>query len=377
METRLAYDRVGSVRTFDEDGRLHVEATPISKANICEYLGREIPNSETIGLLPEQRYRLYRDPEELKKAADSFNRLQVLETHETVSAKDPKRDLVIGATGESAKFDAPYLTNSMVIWDDAAIERIKAGTQREISSSYAYTADMTPGEIDGESYDGRMTNIRGNHVALVVKGRAGPDVLVADSELKTEKEPEMAENDSKDDRDEDKREDEKAEDGLAEGLKSLLGENASDDLIASILALVGGKPGEDDDPTTQLDAPPPAPPLVRDPNAQDSALEPRFSKADVDRLIDEKLRANDAKHHAMDAALQDVRPLVGEVHAKDSAEAIYGYALRQIGIDPKGINLAGMKALVQTKRANLQMQAAPMAMDSGLSTFGVTPPKKL
>jgi hypothetical protein len=41
---------------------------------------------------------------------------------------------------------------------------------------------MTPGNTpDGEAYDGRMTNILGNHLATVEVGRSGPDVVVADS----------------------------------------------------------------------------------------------------------------------------------------------------------------------------------------------------
>jgi hypothetical protein len=37
---------------------------------------------------------------------------------------------------------------------------------------------MTPGTIDGEHFDGRMLDIRGQHVALVAVGRAGPGVTV-------------------------------------------------------------------------------------------------------------------------------------------------------------------------------------------------------
>ncbi len=40
---------------------------------------------------------------------------------------------------------------------------------------------MTPGSYNGEAYDGVMRDIAGNHVALVVQGRAGADVLVNDS----------------------------------------------------------------------------------------------------------------------------------------------------------------------------------------------------
>ncbi len=54
--------------------------------------------------------------------------------------------------------------------------------QREISSSYRYRLDMTPGEYEGEAYDGVMRDIVCNHVAIVPSGRAGPDVFVYDSQ---------------------------------------------------------------------------------------------------------------------------------------------------------------------------------------------------
>jgi len=50
-----------------------------------------------------------------------------------------------------------------------------------LSAGYYYTADMTPGTYEGVAYDGVMRNIRFNHVALVVEGRAGSDVVVGDS----------------------------------------------------------------------------------------------------------------------------------------------------------------------------------------------------
>src|SRR5215475_3288873 len=69
----VAFDR-GSARSYDAEGRLHVHTTNISKANVCPYIGREIPNSEALGLDPDKVYRLLRHPDELRAAAPSFNR---------------------------------------------------------------------------------------------------------------------------------------------------------------------------------------------------------------------------------------------------------------------------------------------------------------
>ena len=46
---KLAFDRA-SVRTKDIDGRLHISLANISKANVCPYLGSEIPGGEELGL---------------------------------------------------------------------------------------------------------------------------------------------------------------------------------------------------------------------------------------------------------------------------------------------------------------------------------------
>lgn len=178
---KLALDAGASVRSYDGDGRLHVSRTPISKANVCPYLGREIPNSEALGLQPDKIYQLLRAPEELSKAAPTANNLQLLYQHKPVTAADPSKELTVGSTGTDAEFEAPYLYNSLVVWDKDAIGGIESNEQKELSAGYYYRADMTPGTYEGVPYDGVMRDIRFNHVALVVEGRAGSDVVVGDS----------------------------------------------------------------------------------------------------------------------------------------------------------------------------------------------------
>lgn len=175
----LAFDR--SVRSRDAQGFLHVAVSNISKACVNPYLGREIPGCEALGLDPERVYQLYRDPGELAKAAASFNNLPLMAGHIEVNAEDPHQDRIVGSTGTDAQFRAPYLQNSLVIWDKGAIERVESREQVELSCAYRYVAEMVPGVIDGVRFDGRMTEIQGNHVALVEAGRAGPDVVVGDS----------------------------------------------------------------------------------------------------------------------------------------------------------------------------------------------------
>jgi hypothetical protein len=170
---------------FDADGRLHLALVNISRACVNEYLGSEIPGYEALGLNPGKLYRLYRDPEELAKAAPTFNNLQVLSRHVPVDVADHQPNLVCGSTGTDAQFVAPFLQNSLVIWTSAAIEGIENDTKKELSSAYRYRPVMEPGTADGEHFDGRMTEIIGNHVALVSEGRCGPSVVVADQARST------------------------------------------------------------------------------------------------------------------------------------------------------------------------------------------------
>lgn len=175
----LAFDK--SVRSYDHFGRLRVEMANISKANVCEYIGSEIPDFEELGLDPKKMYKLFRDPDELKKAAATFNGIPLLDTHIASTAWDHPFGKVVGTTGTDATFNTPYLQNSLFVWTTNAIQGIETDEQRELSPAYGYRADMTPGKFEGETYHGVMRGLIGNHVALVMEGRTGSDVIVGDS----------------------------------------------------------------------------------------------------------------------------------------------------------------------------------------------------
>lgn len=178
----LAMDKE-TVRNFDDFGRMHVEMTHISKATINPYLGREIPKWEELGLSPDRIYYLLRDPVELAKSVPTWNKIPLLIKHIGHSSQTPVKEYVVGTLGESAQFAPPYLDNTLCVWDGGAIAGIETDKQKEISCSYSYVADMTPGEFEGKRHDGVMRNIIGNHAALVIRGRAGADVVVGDSQL--------------------------------------------------------------------------------------------------------------------------------------------------------------------------------------------------
>lgn len=364
----LAFDRA-SVRTIDANGRLQISRTNISKANVNAYYGREIPGSEELGLEPNKLYRLWRHPDELRKAAKTFNNIPVLSKHIPDFPTDPPNEFRVGVTHSNAEFDGTYLTVGMSIWDNSAIAGIESGEQRELSASYMYVADMTPGVTpDGEPYDGVMRDIFGNHEALVPDGRAGPDVLVADSlppELNHMRKHKVA--------------------AIRATLKPLLAQDA--DLEAEVrkalLALdeaekedeKENKPADDED-CDEKDKKKTADDEDDDEDKdkkktaedEDDEEDDKVSKTAMDSAI--RLAADSATKKAAEnfrkirEAEQVVRPLIGDVVAMDSAEDVYRTALEQSGVDIAGVHPSAYPALVKMAISQKENSRPVIAQDS-------------
>jgi hypothetical protein len=386
----LALDRA-TVRTVDKDGRLHVEITPISKANVCPYFGREIPRWEELGLDPDRIYQLLRDPGELAKAAATFNNLPLLCEHVPHSAEDPIKDLVIGATGSDAEFKDPYLINSLVVWDATYIGAINSHEQKELSSSYYYDADMTPGVHDGVPYDGRMINIVGNHVALVKVGRAGADVAVSDSlpsELDPMKQkhiaiaigaalgaylrPALAQDSIPQLRDLSRGNKTPAQ--IAADAKKMFGDKVDPVKLAMVLQTAMDEAAEYDDTADdedEDDKDKKDPPKDKAADDEDEDDKDKKDKKD-DKAMDAGVilaQARDqarAESRALRQAERDVAPLVGELPAMDSAEEVYRYALTKAGVKHQGVHASALQAMVELAkdRAPTATKSDTIAMDA-------------
>lgn len=364
----LAFDRA-SVRTIDANGRLQISRTNISKANVNAYYGREIPRSEELGLEPNKLYRLWRHPDELRKAAKTFNNIPVLSKHIPDFPTDPPNEFRVGVTHSNAEFDGTYLTVGMSIWDNSAIAGIESGEQRELSASYKYVADMTPGVTpDGEHYDGVMRDIFGNHEALVPDGRAGPDVLVADSlppELNHMRKHKVA--------------------AIRATLKPLLAQDA--DLEAEVrkalLALdeaekedeKENKPADDEDDdekdkkkTADDEDDEEDKDKKKTAEDEDDEEDDKVSKTAMDSAI--RLAADSATKKAAEnfrkirEAEQVVRPLIGDVVAMDSAEDVYRTALEQSGVDIAGVHPSAYPVMVKMAISQKENSRPVIAQDS-------------
>lgn len=87
------------------------------------------------------------------------------------------KDYQIGFSGTEVVYDNGFVRAVMTITDKEAIEKIMRGDAKEVSAGYRVEYDSTPGVTnDGENYDGVQRAINGNHIAVVRRGRAGPQV---------------------------------------------------------------------------------------------------------------------------------------------------------------------------------------------------------
>ena len=177
----IAFDAAGSVRTKDENGFLHVAVSNITKEVVNPYYGREIPGWQERGLDPDRVYYGYRAGTELEKGASTFSGLPLLLDHHIEDAEAPQKEHRVGTVGTDARWEAPYVKAALVVTDADAIRAIEDGSMRELSCAYRYDPVWKAGTFEGVDYDFIMSNIRGNHVALVEEGRAGSDVVVADA----------------------------------------------------------------------------------------------------------------------------------------------------------------------------------------------------
>lgn len=172
------------------DGYLVVDAA-IARTGIQNYAGSEIgrPDLDTV--------RVFRPEAEVfsDRAMASFAHRPVTDDHpsEMVSAANWKQHAV-GMTGDTVVRDGDHLRVPFTLMDAESIQRVRDG-KRELSAGYVADVDWTPGETpSGEPYDASLIKIRGNHLAIVSRGRAGATCRIGDSwgHIQTEK-PTMAE----------------------------------------------------------------------------------------------------------------------------------------------------------------------------------------
>lgn len=124
--------------------------------------------------------REFRPPEQVfsKESLDTLAGVPVTNRHPTelVDAQNAKK-FMVGFTSDIVEKHDNFVKTSATITDQSMIQEVETGGLREVSCGYTCDLEFTSGRTDtGEEFDAIQRNIRYNHLAIVDRGRAGPEV---------------------------------------------------------------------------------------------------------------------------------------------------------------------------------------------------------
>ena len=173
-----------SVRHKDENGYLHVDKSPILRAGILEYLGEELlPEGEDtvdgVKIDRDKIYKVFIPEDEIRKGADSFKLLPITNDHTWLGKEgEDAKDYQEGTIGENVYVEDGMLYAPLMFTGSEIIDDIDGGKE-ELSSSYYNRFEKSK----NSEYDFIARDIKGNHLALVDKGRCGSGVRVLNSNI--------------------------------------------------------------------------------------------------------------------------------------------------------------------------------------------------
>jgi len=122
----------------------------------------------------------YRPAEEVFNAASmaTLANVPVTNLHPKPGFLDPKnaKAYTIGFTGDIVeRVDEKFVQVYVTVFDQGTMDQAENGMQ-EVSCGYTCDHEVSPGIYEGEAYDVIQRNIVYNHLAIVPRGRAGPEV---------------------------------------------------------------------------------------------------------------------------------------------------------------------------------------------------------
>lgn len=158
--------------TETPEGYLIARNVPIARTGMQEYLAREL-GLDGDG---ERIVKVYRHPEDVfdRAAIASFEGKPLTDEHPPEGVDASNHAAYSKGHLQNVRREDERLVADLVIADPALVSEVKNAVKREVSCGY--DCDYVP---DGEGY--KQINIRGNHVAVVHRGRAGHDVAIKDS----------------------------------------------------------------------------------------------------------------------------------------------------------------------------------------------------
>ena len=168
----------------DDKGYMRAQAA-FYGTGVLKYYGQELG---VPGVDPSKQYSIYVDPEDIfsADAINSFAALPITDGHpqRPVTAKN-SRDLSRGHTGQRVGREVigpgEYVVADIIITDEELVRKVQAGTA-ELSIGVEQSVILEPGIApDGTPYDGKFEKTRGDHLAVVPRGRVDGAVIVLNS----------------------------------------------------------------------------------------------------------------------------------------------------------------------------------------------------
>ncbi len=170
--------------TTTPEGYLICHDVPLARIGAMEYLAGELhmpgPAERII------RVNRYEDEVFAPAAMASFEGKDVTFGHPPENLTAETYAAYSRGHVENVRRQGDFLLGDLHIKDPQLRSEVENGLVREVSAGY--TAEFVPDGTDGtDGTDWKQINIRGNHVAVVLKGRAGHDVAIKDTALGAEK----------------------------------------------------------------------------------------------------------------------------------------------------------------------------------------------
>lgn len=157
--------------TQTPEGFLICHDVPIARTGMQEYLAGELG----LGGEPDRPVAVERRPEDVfdPAAIASFEGKDVTFNHPPEMLAPVNQNAYSKGHSENVHRAGDFLVADLHLKDPTLISQVRSGMLREVSCGYL--CDYRP---SGAGY--RQTHIRGNHIAIVPRGRAGHDVAIKD-----------------------------------------------------------------------------------------------------------------------------------------------------------------------------------------------------
>ena len=171
----IAYygSRISPNQIETAEGYLICRSVPIARTGDQEYTAREVMQDGDLG----QTVIVHRRPEDVfaEETIASFEGKPVTDDHPPENVQAENFASYARGHVQNVRQAGDNLVGDVYITDAKLASDVKHRIKREISCGYQ--CDLVPDGAGGYY----QTNIRGNHVAVVLRGRAGHDVAIHDA----------------------------------------------------------------------------------------------------------------------------------------------------------------------------------------------------